>query len=127
MDVRRNTFPKEEHLFGQSAVDTLFRKGKTFLAFPVKVTYMVTTDDIPVRCMVVAPKKKFKHAVDRNRVKRQLREVYRKNKHALFDWAEAHQQQLHIGMICVSDRLLPSSVVDRKVKGALDKLLERLG
>lgn len=126
MDEIRNTFPKKEHLYGETTVGALFRKGKTFLAFPVKVTYLVTTDAVPVRCMVVAPKKKYRHAVDRNRVKRQLREVYRQNKHALWSWAEAHQQQLHIGLVSVSDKPLPSAVVDRKVKQALDKLLERL-
>ncbi len=127
MEERRNTFPKEEHLYGDSAVDMLFRKGKSFLAFPVKVTYLVTTDCVPVRCMVVAPKKKFKHAVDRNRVKRQLREAYRKNKHGLFDWAEQHQQQLHFSMVFVSDKLIPSHVVERKIKVALEKLQEKLG
>lgn len=127
MEVRRNTFPKEEHLYGQTAVDMLFRKGKSFLAFPVKVTYLVTTDEMPVRCMVVAPKKKFKHAVDRNRVKRQLREAYRKNKHALVDWATSHEQQLHFSMVYVGDRLMPSSVVERKIKVALEKLQEKLG
>lgn len=127
MEERRNTFPKEEHLCGQTAIDMLFRKGKSFLAFPVKVTYILTTDEVPVRCMVVAPKKKFKHAVDRNLVKRQLREAYRKNKHALFDWVETHQQQLHLSMVFVSDRHIPSHVVERKIKVALDKLLEKLG
>ncbi|MCQ2208380.1 MAG: ribonuclease P protein component [Paludibacteraceae bacterium] len=127
MEVRRNTFPKEEHLYGQTAVDMLFRKGKSFLAFPVKVTYLVTTDELPVRCMVVAPKKKFKHAVDRNRVKRQLREAYRKNKFGLQDWAVSHEQQLHFSMVYVGDRLMPSNVVERKIKVALEKLLEKLG
>lgn len=127
MEVRRNTFPKEEHLYGQTAVDMLFRKGKSFLAFPVKITYQVTTDELPVRCMMVAPKKRFKHAVDRNRVKRQLREAYRKNKHGLIDWSLQHNQQLHIGMVYVADRLIPSNVVERKIKAGLDKLLEKLG
>lgn len=126
MEERRYTFPKEEHLYGQTSVDTLFRKGKSFLAFPVKVTFLVTTDEVPVRCMVVAPKKKFKHAVDRNRVKRQLREAYRKNKWGLADWAEVHQQQLHLSMVYVADRLMPSSVVERKIKAALEKLQEKL-
>ena len=127
MEVRRYTFPKEEHLYGQTAVDTLFRKGKSFLAFPVKVTFLVTTDEVPVRCMVVAPKKKVKHAVDRNRVKRQLREAYRKNKLELFDWASSHEQQLHFSMVYVGDSLMPSSVVERKIKVALEKLREKLG
>ncbi len=126
MEAHPFSFPKREHLYGDTTVDRLHKKGKSFLAFPVKVTYLITTDEQPVRCMMVAPKKRFKHAVDRNRVKRQLREVYRHHKQELIDWSIATGKQVHIAMVCVSDKLLPQRVMERKVSSALTKIAERL-
>lgn len=125
-ETRPNTFPKKEHLCGESALTYLFKKGSCFLSYPVKITYMEVEDNEPVRILFVAPKKKFKHAVDRNRVKRQLREAYRKNKHELVDWATNNNKQLHIGMMFVDNQLLPSHVIEKKMKSALAKILEKV-
>ena len=124
---QRNTFPKAEHLCKRSAIDNLFeRGGKGFLAYPVKVTYKLVEDDQTVRLLIIAQKKRFKHAVDRNKIKRQLREAYRKQKHELVDFVAKNGLHLHIAMMYIDNKILPHYVVERKIKASLDKMIEKL-
>lgn len=73
------TFPKAEKLCSDQAVDHLYKNGKRFVAWPLRVTYL-TMDQAPTQVLIWAPKALFKHAVDRNRLRRQIREAYRLNK-----------------------------------------------
>ena len=76
------TFPKSEKLCGAQSVDHLYKQGKRFVAWPLRVTYLPITE-APTQVLIWAPKALFKHAVDRNRLRRQMREAYRLNKSVL--------------------------------------------
>mgnify|MGYP003431644391 CR=1 FL=1 len=78
----RNTFPKSEKLCGDQSVDHLYKTGKRFVVWPIRVTYLPITDG-PSQVLIWAPKALFKHAVDRNRLRRQMREAYRQNKQVI--------------------------------------------
>ncbi|WP_298867145.1 ribonuclease P protein component [uncultured Allomuricauda sp.] len=84
MDV---SFPKKEKLKNKKLFEQLFSEGKGITAFPIKLLYLKTDFDenVNFKTGVVAPKKRFKSAVKRNRVKRMLREGYRLNKHLVFN------------------------------------------
>ena len=82
MENSKLTFNKSQHLCGETTISQLFREGKAFLVFPLRVVYRVmpreNVDKRPaVRVLTSVPKKQFKHAVDRNRFKRLIRESYR--------------------------------------------------
>src|SRR5262245_6583053 len=81
----RATFRKGERLSGRKAIDDLLKQGSTLAAAPLRITWKSSAADrrIPARIAIAVPKKNFPRAVDRNRIRRQLREVYRKNKHRL--------------------------------------------
>ena len=88
MALRRNTFPKKEHLCGKLLVDALYEKGEAFFVYPFRVVYRNVSQsegDVAILCMAGVSKRKLKKAVDRNYVKRQIREAYRNNKHDLWD------------------------------------------
>ncbi len=89
--LNRFTFPKKEKLKSKVLFGSLFAEGKSISQFPLKLIYLNTHfDDGPkIKVAVVAPKKKFKSAVDRNRIKRLLREAYRHNKSLLFNNIES--------------------------------------
>ena len=98
------------------------------VAFPLRVVYILTekenTDDACVKMLVSVPKRHFKRAVKRNRVKRQVREAYRKNKHDLLKNVDSMKNRLlSLAFIWLDDNLHSSKDVEKKV----EKLLVRVG
>ena len=84
-------------------------------------------EDGPAAQMLVSvPKRCFKRAVKRNRVKRQVREAYRKNKHILLDTVEAKGLHLIMGVIWLDNELSPSAEVEKRLVNLLQRLAERL-
>ena len=85
---------KRERLSGHKQIDALFGGGsQSVTVYPIRTVYRLSAcseGQPPVRLLVSVPKRHFKHAVDRNLVKRQLREAYRQEKHLLEEAAEEH-------------------------------------
>ena len=80
------TFSKTERLCSQVLIERLFEKGKSFNNFPFRITWMeIAESTAPVKVVISVPKRSFKKAVDRNKIKRQIREVYRKEKQSVYD------------------------------------------
>ena len=121
------SFKKSERINSQLVVDKLFGGGNTAMSvFPLRAIYMVqqrTEEPSPVRIIVSVPKKRFKHAIDRNRLKRQIREAYRLNKHQLAQIAEERNLLVSIAFISITD----SPVNSFKVIKSMKKILARVG
>jgi ribonuclease P protein component len=83
----RNTFSKEEKLKKKNLITELFASGKSTSVFPLKMVYLENDHDSPfkVQAGVSVSKRNFKSAVDRNRIKRLMRESYRKNKYLIYN------------------------------------------
>lgn len=126
------TFGKEERLCSRTLIDRLFNKdgSRSMTAFPLRLVYMKTQDgeDIPPAQMLVSvPKRCFKRAVKRNRVKRQVREAYRKNKHILYDRLEQLEDtRLTMAFIWLDDKLWDTQKVEQKVVNLMQRLAEKL-
>ena len=126
------TFRKEERLVGKSLIDRLFRGGesRSMSSYPLRVVYCLDqrqTDDIPVKVMISVPKRCFKHAVDRNRIKRQLREAYRHHKALLWETMEKHPDQLlAVVFIWLDAHHRPSNEVEQKVIGLIHRIGEKI-
>ena len=124
------TFNKRERIVSKKLIEQLFSKGSSFSisAFPLRIVVMETTrvaDDAPVQVLVSGSKRHFKHAVDRNRVKRQIREAYRHHKQILTERVQ-QQQTLAIAFIWLADGLHESATVEKSVRILLGKAAERL-
>ncbi|MEN0051813.1 MAG: ribonuclease P protein component [Bacteroidota bacterium] len=85
--MRKCTFSKNERLKSTKTIEQLFRKGNSFAKYPLRLVWLEQENkvDAPVQITFSVPKKKFKKAVDRNRIKRQIREAWRLNKHELLE------------------------------------------
>ena len=123
------TFNKRERIVSRKLIEQLFSKGSSFSvsAFPLRVVVMEIarlTEDVPVQVLISVSKRHFKHAVDRNRVKRQVREAYRHHKQILTE--KVHQEQtLAIAFIWLADEHHESAMVERSVKRLLGKVADR--
>lgn len=99
------------------------------LAFPLRAVYVHqkrSSSEPPVAVMMSVSKRHFKHAVDRNRVKRQLREAYRLNKHILTThFADRPDDSLQIAFIWLADNHEKSELVHRKLVNLLNRIVER--
>ncbi|HRH35028.1 MAG TPA: ribonuclease P protein component, partial [Catalimonadaceae bacterium] len=87
----RNTFSKPERLCSRKSIEQLFETGEKWVCFPFRIIIRLQNRDdslepeaAPVQILVSASKRNFKQAVDRNRIKRQIREAYRLHKHLLY-------------------------------------------
>ena len=122
------TFSKKEHLCGEIRIGRLFAEGKAFIAYPLRVVYSVhgATDNIQVKVLVNVPKKRFKRAVKRNRLKRLMREAYRLNKSGITEFCLAKNIQLQIAFNYVSDQEMDFKEIESKMIQALQKIQTKL-
>ena len=121
-------FSKAEHLCLRNDIDALFSAGaKALTAFPLRVVYReVKHKDGPkVKVLLSVPKRKLRHAVDRNRAKRQLRETYRLNKPTLVG-ALGEKQALHLAFMWLSDKPVDTKVIEKKVINLFLRIGEQL-
>lgn len=126
-EKRKYTLSKEERLSYKRHIDLLFEKGKSFIAYPFRVVYFTTDEDMPARVSIVVsvPKKKFKRAVKRNHIKRQAREAYRLNKYGLIDPLEEKHQSMIVAFLYVDTRIHPAEVINKAMRKAIGILKDK--
>lgn len=81
------TFNTSEKLKSQKLIELLFAEGQSVVEYPLRLVYIKTHFDekVTMKAGVSVSKRNFKNAVDRNRIKRLLREAYRLNRHTYFN------------------------------------------
>ena len=118
------TFGKNEKLKSRKAFDELFSGGKTFVSHPVRFVYRIKPkEDYDIRVGVSVGKKKFKHAVDRNLLKRRCKEAYRLNKLIV---EPSPKYSVDLVMIYTSSKHQPFEKIEEAIKILLPKLNEAI-
>ena len=143
-----NSFTKSERIVSQKLIDELFIGGQShsLTAFPLRAVFLLAdrkpssqndTDNVvttrplnaidkpAAQLLLSVPKRRFRHAVDRNRVKRQLREAYRNSRPLLTDHVPADKQVL-LAFIWMSDRHFSSAEVAQRVKLLLTRIASQI-
>lgn len=124
----RNTLRKSERLDKKKVIEKMFAGGsRSFSVFPLRVVYLPVEElEAPASILVSVSKRRFKRAVKRNRVKRQIREAYRLNKQGLLEALASRQCRLAIAFIYLSDQLAETSLIEERMKTALARIAEKV-
>lgn len=124
------TLSKEERICSKKLINELFTgNGRSMTAFPLRVVFMKRTivDDQPRAAMLVSvPKRYFKHAVDRNRVKRQVREAFRRNKSIITQNLTDDHEAVAMAFVWLTNEKFPSSEVENRMVRLLTRISECL-
>jgi ribonuclease P protein component len=118
------TFKKEERLCSKKSIDFLFANGKSFYLNPFKIkwTYQDFNTNYPIQILIVVPKRYFKKAHDRNKIKRQIREAYRKNKSILYDFLKIKEKKITLAIIYTEKDISPYNLIEEKIILTLQRL-----
>ncbi|MFO7825184.1 MAG: ribonuclease P protein component [Cyclobacterium sp.] len=114
-------FSKQERLHSKKLIKELFDKGSSFFLYPFKVIYLEKDGLSNNQLLVSVSKKKFKKAVDRNHIKRRVKEAYRLNKCMLENDETAKKL---MALVYVSQDLMGFHDMEPKVKRVLKKILQ---
>ncbi|MFN5236236.1 MAG: ribonuclease P protein component [Bacteroidota bacterium] len=121
-----HTFERSERLKSAKIIGSLFRGGNSFAAYPLRVVWAPTQAGPAGKATmaVSVSKKRFKTAVERNRVKRLVREAYRLHKHLLYEQLENREEHISIMVSYIGQEILTYQEVERGVLKMFRKLEE---
>lgn len=122
----KNTFQKQERLSGKKTFDVLMKHGEEFYQFPFRVKWMFTdaTMPFPAQVAFAVPKRTFKLAVTRNRIKRILRESYRRNKSFFYEDLRKRNVQIRVMLIFTHKLPMELAESDAKIILTLQRLIK---
>lgn len=116
------TFTKQERLSSKVAIDNLFESGKQLHTNTFEIRWLeVKGSTVPIQIVISVPKRLFKKAVDRNKVKRLFREAYRRNKFIFL--GRLSEKQLNVMFIYKSKKIILYKDMEKVVIECLQKLV----
>ncbi len=120
---------RQERLRSKKLIDNLFKNGESFFVYPFKVIYLVDAqkhkDTADVSLFISVSKKNIKRAVDRNRVRRLVREAWRTQKQPLTAYYSGQNKQIQIALVYTAKQLTESAVVHHKINTIILRLLNQ--
>ncbi|CAI8224280.1 MAG: Ribonuclease P protein component [Bacteroidia bacterium] len=123
-----NTFHKEEKLSHKDTIDSIFnKKGSSIFNPPLLFVYLKKELKTPYSCQffVSVGKRKFKKAVDRNRIKRQITNIYRLQKQRIYQSIK-NDDQYAIGVIYLGKELPDHHLLEKKLTLSIDEFIKRI-
>lgn len=128
--MKKYTFKKEERLCSKRLINSLFESGSSFVIYPFRVVYRLSgqhANSVPVQVVISVSKRRFRKAVDRNRLKRLIREVYRLNKQdGLYTFLERRQGGLLLALQYVGKGEMPIIELQEKLERVFSRLRDEI-
>ena len=127
MPAKQFSYNKKEKLKRKKQLEALFTTGTSFIIFPLKVIYKeVDLQDNVLKTGVGTSRKNFRKAVERNRIKRLLREAYRIEKPGLLNYLQQSKKQIALFFLYIDKSLPEYNLLKEKMQQAIEKLIKSL-
>ena len=128
MKIAAQTFRKGERLCSKKLIAELFNNGRSFYYYPFQVIWIRTSAGIPFPAQVAVSvsKRSFKKAVDRNTIRRRIKEAWRKNKHILYEFLEKRETRVVFIIIYKEQQIEDYSQIEKNIIGATRKLISEI-
>ena len=126
--MAKEGFPKYERICKENDIQVLFDEGQGFSVYPYRVIYLFRRDESrPVTCrlLVSVSKKRFHHAFKRNRVKRLMREAWRKNKAPLYEICQKDNISVDVALVYTATVIHSYEEVLAKTQKAVKEIVKR--
>jgi ribonuclease P protein component len=120
------TFKKNERLCNFTSIDKLFAEGHSFFIHPLRFVWMdiETGNYSPAQLLISVPKRNFKRAIDRNLIKRQIREAYRHQKSILYNYLECKGRKCALAIVFTGKNKVPYAQLEGIINLSLQRLIK---
>ena len=121
------TFSKSERLCNKISIQNLFLNGQSISEDFIRLVYLKSNQTQEyLKSQIVVPKKNVSKAVDRNYIKRQIKEAIRKNKFVLIDFFKENKIYMNCAVIYQSNKKFPSYIIEEKIIVLFKRLISKL-
>ncbi|MDR0394224.1 MAG: ribonuclease P protein component [Tannerella sp.] len=125
----RKFFPKSERLYLKKDIDRLFDDGQSFISYPLRIVYLSDAGNISpasgISVLIGVPKKRIRQAVQRNRIKRLIREAYRLNKNDFLSHCKQGEKHLQMAFMYVCNEVRPYADMKKAVLKAFTVIRQK--
>ena len=128
--MRRNTFPLKEHLKSKSVIDRLYAEGASVTSYPLRAVFLEQSADkqeSTAAILISVAKRRFRHAVDRNLMKRRIRDAYRTEKHQFVESLENNNLKMAVAILYIDTKKSSTLFLRKKMGKLLSSILSKAG
>lgn len=128
--MRRNTFPLKEHLKSKSVIDRLYAEGASVTSYPLRAVFLEQSSDkqeSTAAILISVAKRRFRHAVDRNLMKRRIREAYRTEKHQFVESLKNNNLKMAVAILYIDTKKSSTLFLRKKMGKLLSSILSKAG
>lgn len=126
--MKTNTFPLKEHLKSKRVIEKLYSEGASVTAYPLRAVFIEQEEQETTAAILISvAKKRFRHAVDRNLVKRRIREAYRTSKHPFVETLQSNGKKMAVAILYIDNRHNSTAFIKRKMEKLLASIITKSG
>ena len=126
--MHKNTFPLKEHLKSKRIIEKVYTEGKSVTAFPLRAVFLELTpeEQEPTAAILInVAKRRFRHAVDRNLLKRRIREAYRTGKHEFIDTLNNDNCKMAVAIMYIDTKKSSTEYLCKKMNKLLQGIITK--